>query len=400
MVARSEIWLKSAAGARVAILDEVARYKWTHKLNDIGELVVMFDPRGVDLDLLVEGVPIEVWRVQEPGGPGDGPNVGGTPYLEWEGLVTDTVDRLEGGAQRFELTAVSYLDLVARRVIAYPHGHARTIKNAVAAETILKEFVEHNVAASATTGGGRYASGVTSGFTVQLDGGNGPALSGQGTLVPLLPLLQRVAAASASQGSPTTIDFDVVGTGASGGVQTFEFRTFIGGRGADRSSPAAAGSHLNAAGRRPLIFNPELGNLAAPVFRQSPRRSKNRVYGIGRGVFDNQIVQVADNASGQAATLGLREMVHNAEEAQDNDAVEDAAEAQLAAAKGSGQLDGDLLQLGEALYGRDYELGDTVTLRFRDFEQARRLAAVEVVVQDGQEEVRFELSEPPTDAPS
>ncbi len=265
MASRSEIWIKNAAGVRVDILDELREYRWAHTLNAIGDLVIRMDPRGVrDLDLLVEGVPIEVWRQVD----------GGDPYLEWEGLIVDTVDSLQGAEQIFEVTALGYLDLVARRIIGYVHGNARTIKNAIEAETIIKEFVDHNVGPNATTGGGRIADGTTPGLTVQADTAAGPVLSGQGTLVPLLPILQRVAAASAAQGVPLVIDFDIIGTGAGGGIQTFEFRTFLGGRGSDRTAPAAAGSHLNAAGFRPLVFNPELGNLANPVFRQSSGRSR------------------------------------------------------------------------------------------------------------------------------
>ena len=111
-------------------------------------------------------------------------------------------------------------------------------------------------------------------------------------------------------------------------------------------------------------------------------------------------MRIADNATGQAFNLALREMVFNAEEAQDNAATDDAAEAELAAAKGAALLDGDIIQSGEWLYGRDYVLGDTITLRFRDFNADRRVAAVKVQVSDGEERVQLELSEPPTDAPS
>lgn len=391
MAARSEIWLKGATGARVAILDEVASYRWTHALNAVGELVIRLDPRGVpDLDLLVEGVPIEIWRQVD----------GGTPYLEWEGLIVDTLDALDGAAQVFEVTAASYLDLVERRIIAYTHGNARTIKDAIEAETIIKEFVDHNVGPNALVAGGRIADGVTAGLTVQVDTAAGPVLSGQGTLIPLLPILQRVAAASAAQGVPLVIDFDIIGTGAAGGIQTFEFRTFLGGRGSDRTAPAAAGSHLNAAGFRPLVFNPELGNLQDPTFRRSSRRSRNRIYALGRGAFGNEIIRIADNATAQAVNLGLREMSFNAQDAQDNAATDDAAEAELGSVSAAPALDGDIIQTGESLYGREYVLGDSISLRFRDFEQDRRVSAVAVTVQGGEEAVSLELSEPPTDAPS
>jgi hypothetical protein len=111
-------------------------------------------------------------------------------------------------------------------------------------------------------------------------------------------------------------------------------------------------------------------------------------------------VRVADNATAQVFNLALREMVANAEEAQDNDATDAIAEAELASVKGAALLDGDIIQSGEWLYGRDYVLGDTVTLRFRDFEADRRVAAVKIQVADGEERVELELSEPPTDAPS
>jgi hypothetical protein len=391
MASRSEIWIKDATGAKVDILDEVREYRWSHALNAIGELAIRLDPRAArNLDLLVEGVPIEIWRRV------DGAK---TPYLEWEGLIVDTVDSLSGAAQIFEVRALGYLDLIDRRVIAYPHGHARTIKDQIEAETIIKEFVDHNVGPNATTGGGRVADGTTPGLTVQVDTAAGPVLSGQGTFVPLLDILQRVAAASAAQGVPTVIDFDIIGTGASGGLQTFEFRTFLGGRGSDRSAPAAAGSHLNAAGFRPLVFNPELGNLEDPSFRTAAGASRNRVFALGRGAFNNQIVRTANNLTAQTANLSLREMVFNAQDAQDNDATDAAAEAEIARVNPASSLDGSIIQTGEALYGRDYVLGDTVSLRFRDFQQDRRVAAVTVTVERGREGVSLELSEPTTDAP-
>lgn len=384
MATRTQVWISGTDGVQLDLIDQFQLLRYTRRLNAVGDFELRMSGASSKAASLGEDRLVRIYRQIE-----------GIPTVqEFEGLIIDEREAQRGREPIVIAQGKSFLDLLDRRQILYRNTHPRTIKVAVPAETVLKEFVDHNAGPGATTGGGRLAEGVTTGLSIAADTAAGRVLTGQRTLAPLLATLQRIALVSGAGGVPL-IDFDVVGLPASGGFAAFQFVTFNTGRGVDRSQPAVSGTALNAAGFRPIVFSPTLGTLEDPELLQARDLSRNRVLSIGMGIGLAQLTSVIDDTGQQGRTpWALREAVFSAARERTATGLDDAGRERLQQLAAVDSLGGRILQRGEWLYGRDYFLGDTVTMSFGAFTADKRVVGVTITVADGEERVDLELADP------
>lgn len=285
--------LKNQSGQTVAIFDQWITANFTHRTNEVGILRLEINGQDSRRNLFDIDGQVEIWRRVPQA------NLGW--YIEWEGLVRTTDEKYEErGDSRYIVYASSYLDLVARRQIAYYANVPQTSK-AAPAETVIKQFVNENVGPAAIAPP-RLRNGVMPNFSVQEDYGNGAQWTGNRAWKPVLDTIRSI-------GNDRRIDFDVIGTGAA----QFQFVTYLGQRGKDRSLAGYdPNTGLNGAGNYPVIFSLNFGNMGQPEVIFKHTDEVNAVFVLGQGQNEERDVVVRTNPQGiSTSPLGIPRGLRN-----------------------------------------------------------------------------------------
>src|SRR3990167_3813001 len=196
---RYEFRLFSTAGVLQRVLVDWLSLSYSLRVNEPGSFTLILGDYDAALAaLFVEDALVEVWR--RPSGQ--------PPYIDFEGFARDISRKTAAnGMQTFQVGGPGYLDLIDRRIIAYPANTAQTEKRG-AAGTVIWEYVDENAGPSATVVNGREASGVTTGLTLAADAGLGSAWEGARAWDSLLTTIQGISA------QVTDVEFEVAGTGS------------------------------------------------------------------------------------------------------------------------------------------------------------------------------------------
>lgn len=261
-------------------------------------------------------------------------------HCDFYGLFREP-DREGAAPGTFTALCPGQLSILDWTIVAWYAGTAnRSVFTSAAAETVMKTLVSYNAGSNATTGNGRIRSWAHTGWTinVEADGGGGNTVNWYCAYDRLLKSLQDLARVAGG-------DFDLIKTAAA----TWEFRWYSGQLGSDRSST--------------VLFAVELGNMGSPRFRQR-RLAENTVAivtGQGQGSDRETAVRTGDNYS---VTNNI-EMLVDARDvaAGDTDGLNTRGDRALDEARAVDEFLFDVLQVPSTLYGRDYFLGDLVTVR-------------------------------------
>lgn len=385
MAVRYYCKLKDQAGADVALFDDWRRLNYRHRVNHPGSCVFAINGTDARRELFETDGQIEVWRSDKQNGI--------DWYLEWEGLVITALRNTGGdGDKTFTVYCVGYADLLARRIVAYKATTAGADKSGTASTTMI-EYARENAGDLSTTANGRIIGGVTPGLGFGTDPAAGGTWAGARAYDNLLEVLQGIAQASG-------VDFDVVGVGAA----LFEFRTYAGQRGTDRTvTGLSTTTARNSAGYAPVVFASELGNMVTPSYSLARDGSVNRVYALGQGDAELRDVVVRANQPDQVVSpLNLREAARQATDEETTAGLRAVADEILFKLQPRESFNFGVLQTGGALYGivaagkgnpgvTYYTWGDRVTARYDTIERNKRLVGVEVALaEDGRETIAFD----------
>lgn len=347
----------------VAVFDSWSKLSFTKEVNAIGSYdfaIDMYDERADLFEL--DGI-LEIWR-SVPGCDLDW-------YCEFVGLhrfSEYTVD--ESGISLFVSHGVGPNDLLARTIINYLEATIKSYKK-VESETAMKEYVEENCGASATVLNERESNGVLPDFYVETDSGAGSVWEGDRAFDNLLDVLKDISKFAA-------IDFDTVWDPSS---ETFTFQTYEGQRGLDRTITGLSPSTgLNSAGNIPTVFSLELGNIRSLNKSFNRMSESNVVTVLGDGSGSTRKHQVRSAITSSDSPWNRREVSRSksgfeSEMQQYGDEV-----LQELSAKES--MDFSPLMQSSTLYGRDYSVGDRVTIHFKGTDYSQRLNSVSVEITD------------------
>lgn len=275
--------------------------------------------------------------------------------------------------------AVSYgrslMDLIRRRKLSYYAGTTFSTKHGPV-ETLIKEFVDENAGPGAAAAQRQSGSGPVPGLSIEADSGLGPIWSGSKAWEPLLPTIQELALYG-------SIDFDVV---LNVPASAFMFQTYYPQRGLDRTVG-------NASGNPPVILAPELGNLAHPLYADSRTEEVTAVLALGSGEGQFRLNRWRTSAAALDSPFNYIEENYDARNEDTADALIAAADMQLAKLGRKESLSFTVLQAGSATYGKDYDLGDKVTVRFKDIAVNKRIIGIRVQVAEGKEVIDVTVSD-------
>ncbi len=351
MASTWQIRLKAADGSLAAIVDAYAGFAFTRRVNNRGSFALRLSAAASASALFELDSQVEFWRRDV--------DAGIAWYVEFEGLHRDEHRYFtDDDAYIYESLGVGYADLLARAIVNAAAGSAEAAKSG-AAETIAKAFVSEQLV-------DRLAF---SGFTVEADGAAGPTISKACAYRNLLEVVQEIAAVGGG-------DFAVVGTGAG----AFEFRWYDGQLGTDR--------------RDTVIFALERGNMRRADLRVVRSDEVNVVIVGGQGQGADRVITTATDAGRVAASpWNRREVFAPMTNTDDTDVYATTADEGLEAGRPKRTLTFEVLQTPGCVYGRDYFLGDIVTVRFAGEDAAKKLVAVTVSANDSGESMSFEAED-------
>lgn len=323
---------------------------------------------------------IEVWREDRAAVP---------PIVRYKDLDafhrTGVRQTLSSGLETFTSYGAGMADLLKRRAILYPAQSAGAMKTG-AGETVMKAFVDENAGPSATMANGRLADGVTSGLTVEADTGAGSAWEGSRENKGLLETCQEIAVA-------TLVDFGVLRSNPPDPLG-FLFRAKAYPWGDDRTTVGLVpATGRNAAGNVPVVFSVGFANMGAPVYSLNRGSEVNAVIVLGQGLESMRAFEERTNPTAIAASpWNRREAVRNANQEAAAAGLQTVGDAALIDLQAHESFTFSVLQTNSCRYGRDYDVGDTVTTLYHGTERHYQVRSATVTVQGGSEQIEIEVA--------
>lgn len=367
-MANYEIWLLSDAGSRLLLLDRLHSLEYSQAVNEVGAIIVGL-PDDFDETYLAADRIIEVWRQPE----------GGMLALEHAYFIRRWIDRTDGNGKRtLEVHGVGGNDLLARRIVAYTAGSAQA-QQTDQADDMCKVIVRQNMGASVVDTARDWDSTL---FTVQGDLAAGPSMTKGFAWRRVIDILQDIAQAARTAG--TRVYWDVVPLAAG----AFEFRTYGGQRGLDRTYPS---------GSNPILFGLEYGNLSEAQVDRDYSDEVTFVYGEGQGEGADRIQQTAEDTARSGRSIwGRREALADGRNESATAGVLAGAQARLDEGRPKIRFSGRLVDSAATKYGRDWWFGDKLTAVYRGQMYSAQARVVHISVDgDGKEtiEARLETDE-------
>lgn len=361
--AQYEVWLSSAEGTRLKVLDTVAAFRYTRVVNAPGafEIALPFD---FDETLLYPDRRVLFWR-RPPGA---------AMYLDMVGLIDqiDVSDDENGNTTR-RIGGAGLADLLRRRHVLYNANSAYTQKTDQA-DDLMKAIVRENLGSSATTANGRKRDGQISStyFSVASDGGLGPSVTKGFAWRNVLTVLQELSNEARDKGTEIYFDIEPLDE-----VQ-FQFQTFVNQRGRDRTGS--------------LTFGRKFGNVASPNLSKDWGNEINFIVAAGAGEDTLRITRTAEATwrSGRSP-FALREGFADKRSLSDPTTLTDAAQGAVTAGRPVKTFSGDLLSVPRSVYGltADWYFGDRVPITYTGAQFEALIRAVTISVDDtGRETIK------------
>src|SRR3990167_2102870 len=362
-----ECWLHDPYGNRLALLDTTHGFGYARVVNNAGWWAIPLPGDFDDSLLKIDGI-VEFWRKPE----------GGALRLQTSGflrVITESTDAQ--GVDSIQIEGPDKNELISRRIVAYAAASSQADKTDQV-DDMLKAIARENLGSSASA-----ARNLTAlGFTVHPDLAAGPSITRGFAWREVSRIYREIVDASAGVG--TDLYWDIVPTSAN----AFELRTYIGQLGVDRSYGS---------GSNPVLFGLLWGNLAEPKLTRDYSKEGTTIYAGGQGEGANRgIVEVADVTRLNRSPWNRREAFVDARNERDTDGGTTVANARLNDGRPRLRFIGKLLDTPQAVYGKDWNFGDRVTVEYRGRQLDGLVEAVTVKVDaEGNEtvEARFEVED-------
>lgn len=261
-------------------------------------------------------------------------------------LVDKFVQFYQGGALTYRISASPAYNVIQRRIVAYAAASANAAKTDYA-DDMIKDVVRENFGSGAIT-----ARDLSAYMSVQADASAGASVSKSFAWQRVESTIASIANMSANATSPVNVFYDVVWDNNSG---LFQFQTFTGQLGRDRSSASAA----------PMIFSIGNRNITNPSITVDYRDEVNYAYAGGQGSeSDRQIVEATDTARAAASPFNRRETFVDARNYSSTTGLSDEAAAAVRSGRPLTVFDGDVLSGPGSEFQTNWDYGDLVSASF------------------------------------
>lgn len=364
MAARSEVRLYDTSYNRVATFDDWRSLSYTKKINGWGFHQLDIDGRDNRVPLFVLDGFLEVWRWDDDNGI--------APYIDY-GPAFHRTQQLQLTERQLWISSNygrTLEDLLARRIVGFRSGAAGANKSG-AGETVMKAYVTENLLANAS----RLANHPVTGFTVQSSSSRGSHWSGAKQFQNILEVVSDIS-------NTTSVDFDVVFTGAQG-APAFEFRCYYPQKGTDRTVNSPD----------PAIFSPDLGNMAGPSYTLSRTEEANSIFILGQGQDADRVILNIESAATADSPWNRIEQSKDSRNSSSTSALTSDANAALRELAAKESYSFTVLQSAGLVYGRDYFVGDLVTASFGGIVRNKKIIQLDVTISEGRETLAFTFTD-------
>lgn len=338
-------------GATLAFCNDFVSLYYQSTVNAAGMAVITVPSTHALIPLLQDDLMVEI----KFGYPNATNGNTYTYFVDFTGLYKDVqiaTDR--AGNKYYILYFVGAAEALARPIIAYAadtNDMTRFVD--IAADVIMKTIADYNCGASAVTASGRVRSVNRVWKFV------GPALLGGQDTLSYSCAYGNVLEALKELARLARIDFAVARDPSA--TDTLKMTLYAGQMGTDRSTT--------------IIFDLNLHNLGRASLNADRLREKTVaiVGGPGDGAARSIAIRTGANYT---ATNDYEIFV----DARSNTAAElnDAGDAKLAELRSLSKIDGEIIQSQGYMYGRDYRLGDKVSVRFSGVTAVKKIVGVDV----------------------
>lgn len=321
--------------AFLADLSGFSDLQYTRSVNAIGRLQLVIDSRLVPRSLFEHNGQVKrdqrivVYRKPQ----------GGVMSADGETcwFIREVTRSRTSKHDTYTVVAVDAIDLLRRRVIAYPVSATETIKTAPA-DDLMKQIVRENfISATDTTRN-------MSGFSSDVNYSVCPSITKEMARRRVIDTLRELADACAAPilTGYRFLFYDVVPTSTG-----FVFRTYVDQRGSDVRSQFRLGDAY--------------GNLAGHSVKYSAIDEITRQYAGGEGQKNDRFIVQADNVQAQGASpYNLIEQFEDGSNGETTAAVQGEAYNKLNEYRAHVRFEGGIIEGPSARYGVDYAFGDRV----------------------------------------
>ncbi len=376
--AEYQVWLQDWDGDRIAVFTGTGRetggllsFSFLKLLRKPGQYVLRIDGTDERINDFTLDFQVEFWRRDRFGD------------LDWY-KVFEAFHRAEGkrfaesGQRLYESRGDHYNVLLLAEPIFYAAGSTYATKSGPA-ETVAKAYVNENIGPAATSPPRDYA-GVMPGLTIEADGATGASWPSSGrarrNLLDVLVELAEYAPA----------DFMIDGTGAA----TFEFRWAPDQWGDDKTWG-------NAGGLPAVSFDARLNNLRNLSYDYDRKNEINICHVLGQGSGEDRRVVTRTSGAESDSPWNARAVCRDARNTYETAALNRKGDEVLDKMRARVQTTVDVAQTVATRFGRDWDIGDLVTVRDTafDFEATQKIVGVRVdLANDGTENIQAIMEDP------
>lgn len=352
---------RTSAGVLEAISQDYLDLAISRTVNAPDMAVLIYDYNSPNRQYLALGNIVTITRQDT--------DAGISATTEFAGIVRKVV-RTTNDRITYEVTCVGMLSLLGTRIVAWTGNFANRSKfTATPAETILKTLFNYNIGSLATQANGRIVNGNVTGMTTTASGGAGTSMDVSCAYQNLLAVMQKVATDGGG-------DFDLLYTAPA----TWTFTWYTGQRGTDRTAT--------------VRLSVPLGTIGELVSVDDRIEDFTAVIVGAEGEFNAR--RIATRPSTLPTGLALREKFIDARRLKKSGltALQRVGSIELAQqARRRRTYTATLMQNAALRYGRDYFLGDLVTILDLTTTISQRVTGVDLTFSaDGKESVDVTLT--------
>ena len=377
MAARIQLLLKDTAGAKLALVPDFASLTYTKTVNDQGSFTLVLDGSDPRAALFTHDLIVEIWRSD--------PEISLDWYKDFDGIILELDKKIaENSDRELSIRGAGLLEILSRRVVLYDQQDLGEKWDW--GEKVLKEYVKENAGSEALYSNGRWVDGNIPTLSVEAYHPTlqGDEWTGEMAGSNLLDALKQVAELS-------NVDFTLEQDPLTPGYYIFKTHYPYG---KDLSTAGLSPvTGLNGAGQRPVIFSTMFSNLEDVSYLVSHIGEVNVSVALGQGSSYVQDFEVSENAASITTEISRREGTISAQESElsvVDDELLYAAYMDLINRKAKKVLRFSPLTSGMFHYGKDYNVGDIITVRFDAEDISVHFKSITVTLgEDSQEKIEF-----------
>ena len=362
MAPQYTISLYNSTGTLQSISQDYLHLVISRTINapDVAQFV--YDSNSNNAQYLTYGAIVTITRVDD--------DAGISASTEFSGIIRQ-ITRIVNDRTTYEITAVGMMALLGDRIVAWKGNRLnRALWRAKPAETIIKDLFTYNIGSGATTANGRQLDGTITGMTTTATAGTGTVLSIGLAHQNLLAAMQKVADDGGG-------DFSLTYTAPA----TWTFAWHLGQLGTDRTATVKLSVPLGTIGELVVDQN-RIADFTATI-----------VGGTGEG----KARRLATRPAAMPTGLNLREFFIDARNEKKGTLGRLQVVGQVAINRQRRKrtaYTAKLLQNAALRYGRDYFLGDLVTILDGSTAITQKISEVGLeFTSEGQELVDVTLSD-------